>query len=69
MSITYNNAGAGGASVTTQDITNLVPYVGATSDVVLGTNMTVNAVSIGTDLNMGGDIIIRAGQKLVLDGI
>lgn len=31
--------------------------------------LTSNSVSIGTDLNMGGDIIIKAGQKLVLDGV
>lgn len=68
MSIGINNPSTSASA--TVDTSNLVPYVGATSGVDLGANyLTCNAASIGTDLNIGGDIVIKAGQKLILDGI
>ena len=68
MSISISNP-TGGAGGTTQDLTNYVPYVGATSDLNLGAYvLTANAVSSRTDIVSGNDVVIAAGNKLILDG-
>lgn len=63
MSIYLNNGGVGGSSgsTATVDTSNLVPYIGATSDVVLGVwGMSANSLSIATDAFINNNLFAQS---------